>query len=120
MHLESRATLRIVRSGQMRWGDFRRSDNIEDRRGQGGGFASGGGGLGGLPVRGGHIGFGSIILLLLISWLLGINPLALLGLTDVLNDSQYQGAPNAESGRPGGQDQTSQFVAAVLGDTEDR
>jgi hypothetical protein len=112
----------------MRWSDFRRSDNLEDRRGQGGGGFSMGPG-GGFPVRGGRLGIGSIIVLLLIGWLLGVNPLALLGLTDAFNDSgQYQETPyGGSSGTPGGQvttgvpqDESAQFVAAVLGDTEDR
>jgi predicted metalloprotease len=107
----------------MRWDDFRRSDNIEDRRAEGGVFG-GGGGLGGLPIRGGHIGFGSLIVLLLVSWLFGINPLALLGFVDITDDtSQTQEAPSpGSSGQASNtaQDQTRQFVAAVLGDTEDR
>ena len=61
----------------MRLDDLPRSDRVEDRRGQrpGGGF--------GIPMgrRGGGIGLGTIIILFLIAWLLGINPLALLGLT---------------------------------------
>jgi hypothetical protein len=109
----------------MRWDNFRRSRNIEDRRTEDGGFRPGGGGaFGGLPVRGGRIGFGSLIALFLISWLLGINPLALIGLTDITDDNgQTQETP---SFGPSGQatntanDQTSQFVAAVLGDTEDQ
>ena len=108
----------------MRWDDFRRSDNIEDRRGEGGPFTSGGG-IGGLPIRGGHLGIGSIILLLVISWFLGINPLALLGLADITEDGggQTQQSPYTDPSRQargGAQDQTTQFVAAVLGDTEDR
>ena len=107
----------------MRWGDFRRSDNIEDRRGEGDSFGTGGG-IGGLPIRGGHLGFGSIILLLLISWFFGINPLALLGLTDLTDDGgQTQQAPYTAPSRQasnGARDETTQFVAAVLGDTEDR
>jgi uncharacterized protein len=101
----------------MRWDDFRRSDNIEDRRGQDDPFTSSRG-IGGLPIRGGHLGFGSIILLLLISWFFGINPLALLGLADITDD----GRQTQQSFQPRGsaQDQTTQFVAAVLGDTEDR
>jgi hypothetical protein len=55
-----------------------------------------------------------------------VNPLALLGLTDAFNDNgQYQETPyggssggQATTGTP--QDPTAQFVAAVLGDTEDR
>jgi hypothetical protein len=104
----------------MRWNDFRRSDNIEDRRGEDGSFTSGGG-IGGLPIRGGHLGIGSIILLLLISWFLGINPLTLLGFTDdggPTQQSPYVG-PSRQAGNAS-QDQTTQFVAAVLGDTEDR
>ncbi|HXS42678.1 MAG TPA: neutral zinc metallopeptidase, partial [Stellaceae bacterium] len=80
----------------MRWSDFRRSDNIEDRRSQGGMGAGGG-----YPIRGGHLGLGSIIVLLLISWVFGINPLALLGGAEILtNGDQYDQAPYA--GAPGG------------------
>jgi predicted metalloprotease len=114
------------RSGEnvMRWSDFRRSDNIEDRRGQGGGgFQPGPGGGFGFPVRGGHVGLGSILLLLLISWIFGINPLALIGGADLSGDGQSYQTPDAgtdqtAAGAP--DDQMGQFVAAVLGDTEDR
>jgi predicted metalloprotease len=52
----------------MRWDDFRRSDNVEDSRGdEGGGF--GGGGIG-IPVGGGGLGIGTVILLGLIGWAL--------------------------------------------------
>lgn len=46
----------------MRWNDFRRSDNIEDGLGEDGPFTSSGS-IGGLSIKGGHLGFGSIILL---------------------------------------------------------
>ena len=49
----------------MRWGDARRSDNVEDRRG-------------GIGV--GHIGIGGIVIALLLSWATGTNPLQMLGL----------------------------------------
>jgi hypothetical protein len=112
----------------MRWNDFRRSDNLEDRRGQGGGFPIGPGGGGRLPFGGGRLGIGSIIVILLIGWLLGVNPLALLGLTDSFTDSgQYQDSSDGSGSAPGGQatngtpqDKNAQFVSAVLGDTEDR
>jgi predicted metalloprotease len=56
----------------MKWEDFRQSDNIDDRRGDGGGGFGGGGGLnfGG----GGGLGIGTIIVLGLISWAVGVDP----------------------------------------------
>jgi len=54
----------------MRWGDMRRSENVEDRTaGGGGGF-----GIGGLPLSG-----GALILVVIASLLFGVNPLELLG-----------------------------------------
>ena len=105
----------------MRWSDFRRSDNIEDRREGGGGFLPGTGG-GGFPVRGGHIGLGSLLLILLVSWLLGINPLTLIGADLSSDDGQSSEAPSTDGQNTAGtpDDQMGQFVAAVLGDTEDR
>jgi predicted metalloprotease len=43
----------------MRYDDFRRSDDIEDRRGDDGG-GGGGGGMG-LPMGGGGLGIGTVI-----------------------------------------------------------
>jgi uncharacterized protein len=107
----------------MRWSDFRRSDNIEDRRGEGGGGGWPGSG-GGFPVRGGHLSIASIIIILVISWLLGINPLALIGGDELTDSGRSDQSPAARSPgeattrAPG--DESSQFVAAVLGETEDR
>ncbi len=56
----------------MRLDDLPESGNIEDRRGDGSG--GGGGGLGGIPIGGGGIGIGTIIVLGLIGWALGIDP----------------------------------------------
>ena len=51
----------------MRLDDQRRSENIEDRRGQGGG--RGGGFGGGLPLRTGGIGLGGLIIVaFLMAW----------------------------------------------------
>ncbi len=48
----------------MRWEDQRRSDNVEDRRG--------------MKVRGGRrLGIGTIVVVLVVSWLTGANPLTL-------------------------------------------
>jgi predicted metalloprotease len=58
----------------MRWTRGERSGNLEDRRGQSGGF-----GRGPMRMGGGGIGLGGLLLMLGIAWLLGINPLSLLG-----------------------------------------
>ena len=50
----------------MRLDDFRTSDNVEDRRGSGGG--------GGLPIGRGGIGIGGLLVVLAISYFTGINP----------------------------------------------
>ena len=103
----------------MRWDDFRRSDNVEDRRGDGGG-----GGFG-LPGGGGGLGIGAIVVLGLIGWALGIDPRLLIGGAEMLirrRTSQHQqqspaAARRAPARRP---IDIGQFVAAVLGSTEDR
>jgi predicted metalloprotease len=101
----------------MRWGDFRRSDNVEDRR------SGGSPNLGGMGPRAGGLGIGGILVLMVIGWALGIDPLTLLGEAGLSTDpgSAYQTpgpGGGGQSGVPG--DQTGQFVAAVLGETEDR
>jgi predicted metalloprotease len=100
----------------MRWRQGRRSENVEDRRGQRGGFRGGRGG-GGL-----RLGGGSLILVLLGAWLFGADPLALLsmlaggggGSSTQVPDTMQGGAPP-----PTGNDEGAQFVSAVLADTED-
>src|SRR5215210_4649722 len=54
----------------MRWEDFRVSENVEDRRG--------GGGIG-LPGGAGGLGIGTMIILGLLGWVLGIDPRILIG-----------------------------------------
>jgi len=103
----------------MRWDDFRRSDNIEDDRDGGGNYGGGGfrfpGGRGGL-------GIGTVLVLGLIGWALGIDPGILIGGAEILSGggSQYQQPyrqPTRHTGTP--RDRSGQFVAAVLGNTED-
>ena len=103
----------------MRWDDFRRSDNVEDDRdGGGGGF---GGGFG-VPGGGGGLGIGTVIVLGLIGWATGIDPSILIGGAEMVSrgGSQYQ-QPYRETARRTGapKDQMGDFVAAVLGNTED-
>jgi uncharacterized protein len=73
----------------MRWDQFRRSDNVEDTRGQGGA--------------------------------LGIDPRVLIQGAQDLNGaprSQYETQKPVTPGTPS--DRVGQFVAAIVGDTEDR
>ncbi|MCJ8142678.1 zinc metallopeptidase [Ancylobacter sp. A5.8] len=99
----------------MRWEDFRRSGNVEDRRG-------GGGGGGRLPGGRGGLGIGGLIVVGLIAWATGINPAVLIGGAEILmgdggsSQSQSQ-APSGKTGAP--QDQMGQFAATVLAQTED-
>src|SRR5258706_10555178 len=62
----------------MRYDDFRRSDDIEDRRGDDGGGMGGGGGFG-IPMGGGGLGIGTIIILGLVGYAFGIDPRILIG-----------------------------------------
>ena len=104
----------------MRWDDFRRSDNVEDSRGDDGGFG-GGGGIG-IPVGGGGLGIGTIVVLGLIGWALGIDPSILIGGAEMVNSGRHYQQPYEPSQpRPTGvpKDKLGDFVAAVLGNTED-
>ncbi|MGI8951033.1 MAG: KPN_02809 family neutral zinc metallopeptidase [Chitinophagaceae bacterium] len=83
----------------MLWQGRRESSNIEDVRGSGGGLAIGG-------------GLGSLIIGLII-YLLGGNPSAVLNNNNFSDPSQQQTQSNPAD------DETKQFVAVVLADTED-
>jgi predicted metalloprotease len=97
----------------MRLDDLRTSENIEDRRGSGGG-GGGGFGLGG----GGRIGIGTLVIVGLLSWATGINPLVLLGGAQMFQGGREQPQQtSAPAGAP--TDQMGTFVAKVLGETED-
>lgn len=87
----------------MRWESGRRSSNIEDRRGMGGGARMIGGG-----------GIGMLILVLIISFISGQNPLELL--------QQVGPAPGSDSvpaGEPTTDDPQTQMISSVLANTED-
>jgi predicted metalloprotease len=102
----------------MRLDDLPESTNIEDRRGESGGGGNFGG-FGGMPLRGGHLSIGGIVLLLIVSWMFGINPLALIGGAEFVSDNgpSVQGpAPARQTGTP--QDQIGRNVAKILGSTE--
>jgi predicted metalloprotease len=96
----------------MRWDDFRRSDNVED---------AGPGGGGGMPFGGGfRLGGGAIIAVIVISLLLGKNPLEILSLLEGGGPPPTQSSVQAPQQGPAAQnDPQRDFVRAILGDTED-
>jgi uncharacterized protein len=110
----------------MRLDQLPRSDNVEDRRGEDGGYGPGGGLR--MPGGRGGLGIGTIIVLGLIGWWLGIDPRLLIGGAEILSggDSSQQQSNPASGGGAGSQDtragapsdQMGRFVAAVLGSSE--
>src|SRR5258706_29491 len=109
----------------MRLDDMPESGNVEDRRGDGGGFG-GGGGMGGMPIGRGALGLGGMGVLGLMGWALGIDPFLLINGANILvggtgggyeqpsrppqqQETRRTGTPSDEAGR---------FVAPVLRSTE--
>jgi uncharacterized protein len=89
----------------MKWQDFGRSDNVEDRRG-GGGMAGKGG-----------LGIGTMVVLGLIGWALGIDPRLLIGGAEMVNNMRPGTQTTAtQTGTPS--DDMGQFVAAILAANE--
>ena len=90
----------------MKWEGNRQSENVEDRRGGGG-------------RRVGGIGLGTIVLGLVASYFLGINPMtainAINGVQGALPSSQE--APGEQ--QAAAQDRSTVFVRTVVADTED-
>ncbi|MBQ0929942.1 KPN_02809 family neutral zinc metallopeptidase [Ideonella alba] len=100
----------------MRWQGQRQSDKIDDRREAG---PAGGAGPG-LRLGGGRgLGLGTIVVALLASWLLGINPMTVLGVLGGGAELPAAAPATGNVGRPKAGDTEAAFVAAVLGSTED-
>ncbi|CAN5370348.1 neutral zinc metallopeptidase [soil metagenome] len=96
----------------MRWEGNEQSDNVEDRRGSGGG----GGGFGGLPIGGRSVGIGTVAVALIAGWIFGINPLTMLGMLSGSGPApQVQQAP---AQKPPANDREAAFVSTVLRNTE--
>ncbi len=91
----------------MRWQMGRRSDNVEDLRGSGG------------RMRGGmKMGCGTIILVVIVSFLFGQNPLQLLTMLSGGGGTMQMQVP--ESYQPTAEEnQAADFVSAILADMED-
>lgn len=91
----------------MRIDELPRSDKIEDRRA--------------VRMRQGGIGIGTLVILGLIAWALGINPLLLIGGAEILTGGrQSQPPPYSDTADKAGgpSDQMKEFVSAVLGSAE--
>jgi predicted metalloprotease len=94
------------------------SDNIEDLRGQGGFGVPGLGGGGGLPFGGRSMGCGSLVIVIILALVFGINPMTLLG------GGGQVSAPTQQIGQPqydqpaGLTSESDRFVAKVLNNTE--
>lgn len=89
----------------MRWEGERESGNVEDRRGMG-------------PARVGGVGLGGIILVLVVSYFTGINPLTLINMLSGVQNMTELSTPSepAPTGLPN--DQMGKFASVVLADTE--
>lgn len=87
----------------MKWERARKSGNVDDRRGR-------------RLAAGGGLGIGGIAIVVVVSMLLGKNPLEMIGL---ISETQMamNGPPSTTS--PGTADEANQFVASILGETED-
>ena len=96
----------------MRLDDGRESDNIEDRRGGGGGF----------PVGGRGIGVGTIVLAL-VAMYFGVDPSVVLNVAGNLQAPEAQqhapAAPGVQDSGDPAQDALARFTSRVLADTED-
>jgi predicted metalloprotease len=84
----------------MRWQGSRRSTNVQDARG--------------VRFGGAGLGIGGTLIALAAAYFLGVDPRVIMGLTETVSSVRQ---PQIESGTP--TDEQGQFVAAVLGDTED-
>lgn len=106
----------------MEWKGRRQSHNVEDQRGASmGGSPLGRGGfripVGGGGRRGGGLGIGGIIVILIICWITGINPLSLLSGELGMDGSGFE-QQQTTRGTPAN-DETTAFVRTVLAETED-
>jgi predicted metalloprotease len=100
----------------MRWEDFRMSENVEDRRGMdGGGF--------GIPMGRGGMGIGTIIILTLAGWALGVDPRILIAGYETVTGGRPQveqsRQPSPQGGRAAPDDEMGRFAGKILGNTED-
>lgn len=85
----------------MRWQGSRKSGNVQDYRG--------------VRFGGAGLGIGGTLIAIAAAYFFGIDPRTILGLTEAVSTGTQSGQP--VEGVP--QDEQGQFIAAVLGETED-
>jgi uncharacterized protein len=89
----------------MRLDGQRESANVEDRRGMS------------PMMRGGGLGCGGLIIVLVLAWLTGMDPRQLLQTADQVVPQQQSNEPQGQVGAPA--DQLGKFASQVLASTED-
>ncbi|HTT10055.1 MAG TPA: neutral zinc metallopeptidase [Burkholderiaceae bacterium] len=95
--------------------DGRESDNVEDRRDEG--PVGGGLGGGGLPL--GRVGIGTVVVALVASYFLGVDPRIVLGVLGGMETSAPTARAPSSGPAPRPTDARGHFVSVVLADTED-
>jgi uncharacterized protein len=88
----------------MRLDELPRSQRVEDRRRM-------------TPGRAGGVGIGTVVVLSLIGWALGIDPSMLIGGAEQMSGGGQTEQQQGPAGAPS--DETGQFISAVLGSTEE-
>lgn len=88
----------------MKWERARQSRNVDDRRGR-------------RAAVGGGLGLGGVAIVVVLSLVLGQNPLEMLGLVSQMQSGSSTGSVQTEA--PPADDAAGRFVAAILGETED-
>ena len=86
----------------MRLDDQNESNNVEDRRGSG--------------MSRGRLGIGSVVVALVASYFLGIDPSAILGL---LSNMEQPASSQVAARKPPAEDEMARFVGKILGSTEE-
>ena len=92
----------------MKLDDSRRSDNVEDDRGSGGG-----------GIRGIHLGLGGTVILLVVGYFMGISPSTMLSFINGDGQQASTQSPAPATSAGAANDPQVDFVRAVLGETED-
>jgi predicted metalloprotease len=112
-HPGATISLERLQEKLMRWTPGGESQDVEDRRDEGGGGGSGGFGFGGM-----HIGIGGALVLLVLSLIFKTNLFALLGSGGSVSPGMVATSHQPNSARDSAERPLVQFVSFVLDDTQ--